>query len=557
MAEYIIANGETLSNQYFGYGDTILVQTGGTLNGAVIPYNVSSVTLEAGAALSGTIRTAKEITLSGSGAVDASGADLILDISDRKPENDLGIMISDLTLLAANSLSVVVDPDQDKGTYRLVGNAADFTGTISIMDSFGESLGTLSVGDSSLDYEFAHYALSLNESDELCLTVSSNLPDQNDYVLLYKDNELYRTYPSTNPLPASLTISSADNVDGDTLYVLKNGIADDITLGEGGTLHYHSGATVTDLYLQETINQGCPSTSLLHATFDGNEESGLLTGTHQLDDFSYQNKVLTNMAVLRNSEVVVKNGVTVNGLYIDPDAIITIDSGSTVTGNIREYNGIGDNWSLPIYLSLRESAIDNARIYESRHGITVGAQNSTINNLTVIPFDPVLEYAACEITIYQSTVTNSVVNGLRCLNNNVYGGQNRLGNVTVDTLANYSNVILTGDLVVKNMICGSGSIDADNHAITLDMTQRTVSDDFMIRDRTDFRNISKYNLLLRGAMPGRYHIAQYVDSLTDTYDICLSTAPDTIIGSLSRANNWTFTPLPSSFNTAPSILNLA
>ena len=96
--QYTIANGETMTRT-FATGDIILVKNGGTLADSVIPLGVASVTLESGSNLSGTIRTAKEITLSGSSAVNASAADLVLDISERKPENDLGIMISDLTLL--------------------------------------------------------------------------------------------------------------------------------------------------------------------------------------------------------------------------------------------------------------------------------------------------------------------------------------------------------------------------------------------------------------------------------------------------------------------------
>ena len=132
--DYTIANGETLSNITFGYGDIVTVQNGGTLSDAVIPKTVESVTLEDGAILTGSIRTAKEMTVGGT--VNAAEADLTLDISAHKPEDEIFLN----SLFETQSISITVSNDQDKGTYRLFGDAADFAGAITVQSSLGAIL---------------------------------------------------------------------------------------------------------------------------------------------------------------------------------------------------------------------------------------------------------------------------------------------------------------------------------------------------------------------------------------------------------------------------------
>ena len=99
---YTIANGETLDDITFGNGDIVTVQNGGTLSNAIIPKSVTSVTLENGAILDGGISTAKFITVSGS--VNASSADLDLNISTRTPED--GLFLN--SLFETQSISITV-----------------------------------------------------------------------------------------------------------------------------------------------------------------------------------------------------------------------------------------------------------------------------------------------------------------------------------------------------------------------------------------------------------------------------------------------------------------
>ena len=51
----VISSGEISSGEIFGYGDTITVKSGGTLDDAYIPADAQSLTLEAGAILTNSI----------------------------------------------------------------------------------------------------------------------------------------------------------------------------------------------------------------------------------------------------------------------------------------------------------------------------------------------------------------------------------------------------------------------------------------------------------------------------------------------------------------------
>ena len=108
----VISSGEISSGEIFGYGDTITVKSGGTLDDAYIPADAQSLMLEAGAILTDTITIGVNTLVQG--IIDADEADINLDISDRKEEN--GILISDWeNISSANSLftaSVILSPQE-------------------------------------------------------------------------------------------------------------------------------------------------------------------------------------------------------------------------------------------------------------------------------------------------------------------------------------------------------------------------------------------------------------------------------------------------------------
>ena len=522
MADYIIANGQTLSNQNFGYGDTILVKNGGTLVDSVIPRDVVSVSLETGAILSGTIRTAKEVTTSGS--VNASSADLILDISDRKPEEP--IMVSAWSLLSSKTLTVAVDSNQDKGTYRLFGNASGYSGTITVAYSFGTTLGTLSLENPELDFDITHYLLSLNEDNELCLTVSSNIPDTTSYVLLYRDTTLIDHAKSFS----GITIPGADDSAGNKLIVLKKGVADQITLHDGGTIQYYPGATVTNLNID--IPERGASNIHFHAVFDGNEETGELTGTHRYGAFSYQDKVLKDFVVFQQSEVIVQNGVEVNGIYLAPHGSITIKSGSTVTGEIRKFDFSG--WGgHTIYMAVYDGVMRDVDIYETYpFPLSLTVNNCELTNITTLVsgsthYASVIDWTNRRLYLKKSTITDSFIDNL------LSEGGSRIGNVKAIYLSvSNGTTQLIGDISLTYRFSVNGYLDANGHMITIDMTHRKLIDGYFVENISHVSEDAVYKLIVRSiTAPGKYRLASGV--CNNMFQIVTDSDPDTVIGVLS------------------------
>ena len=160
------------------------------------------------------------------GQVNASNANLELDISRRKEE--YGTLLNDLTLLAASSYTVLVDPDQNKGGYILAGNAQDFRGAITVKGTDGSYRGSLTVDQGTLDYGMTRYSLDLNDNNDLVFSVSSTFEDETDYILLYKDIQIILAKESVS----NLTVSREGKYD--QINVLDKGVAEWISIGNGG-----------------------------------------------------------------------------------------------------------------------------------------------------------------------------------------------------------------------------------------------------------------------------------------------------------------------------------
>ena len=248
MADYIIPNGQYSWNQDIKIegNDTIFVQSGGVLSSIVIPRWVGSVTLEDGAYLNGTIGTAKELSILGT--VYGYGAILTLDISERTPEE--AIMINDWSQMATvEALSFCVGSGQGAGTYRLIGNASGFSRTVSITNTQGAELGTLSLENPELDCDLRHYTLLLNEANELCLTVSSSLPSGTK-ILLTRNGQII---DASLPFADGLTLPSGEY---DHLFVVSDGFAEDIFVEYGGVITVTDEGTADAIHIDGGVLEG-------------------------------------------------------------------------------------------------------------------------------------------------------------------------------------------------------------------------------------------------------------------------------------------------------------
>ncbi len=118
-----------------------------------------------------------DITLAGSlkatGAVGLTNVNFTLDVSDRSTSDDY--IINDYAQLGtADSWTIVVDNDQSLGTYKLAGNATGFDSSITIKNTSGSSLGSLSLNAAALISGSTKYALALDQDNGMNLTLSTN-----------------------------------------------------------------------------------------------------------------------------------------------------------------------------------------------------------------------------------------------------------------------------------------------------------------------------------------------------------------------------------------------
>ena len=441
-----ISNGEISSGEIYGYGDNITVKSGATLDDAYIPSSAGSLTLEAGAILTDTITIGVNTTVEG--IVDADEANLNLDISDRKEED--GVLISDWeNISSANSISITVDSNQDKGTYILAANAAEFDKTITIKSDSELELGTISVSNPQLDYSMTRYNLAINDDGQLVLTVSSNISDTSDYIFLYKDGELVATAKSVDGIEIS------EKGMYDEMIVLNGGIATNCTI-TSGIINVQDGGIVTDL----EQNGGA-------LRFDYTEGSDtIITGTNSAGElFFVSNNEIKNV---RAEKVSVSGNVLITDSHFSGD--LSTSGSVTITGDI--FLGGMFNFQSGTTITSASLIASNSRHEYSIWGEGVLVENSslTFNGGAYVEMVSGIE------------VNNSFIYG----NTLIYLRGGEYSNVTVDATPYFSvrgTITLNDTFYIEDNTCSdwlAGAIDANGQTIVVDYTERSVLDDALL-----------------------------------------------------------------------------
>ncbi len=432
--DIIIEDGEIFADQWWdSTGATITVASGGTIGDTTLTHRVESLTLEGGANVTGTLTTAAPVTVGGE--LNAAEANIVWDISRYKLEE--GLFWSDLGATGAASYSLMVSANQNKGTYRIAGNAADFAGSIRIISNGGVELGTLSLEAPVLDHDITRYTLEYNEAGELTVTVSSNITNDCYYVFLYKDNQLQV------PLEEGFSITVSGDGEYENIVVIDGGIAGNIELLSGGLLTVYAGAMVV----------GVDQASGGRLRFDYTEgDSTVITGANQYGSFLVENNVLSNVV----GEYVNLSG---NLFVVDYHSygVFTSVDGVDITGTFVENNS---------YAYFRNGT--------HIHDCTLTVNGSIYNS------DLVFEKG---ITVTDSSINRGRFNGGDYYNvtvgtGNFYGGT--FGESTWNGGCLYSYVSLDGNLTVNNTITrylyGDGYLDAMGNTITLNFKKRKTTD---------------------------------------------------------------------------------
>ena len=139
-----VYNGGVALNTTVGNGAVLTVSSGGKITGRFLATAEAVVSAYAGAIVD-------------------------FDISDLAPAN--AALLNNLSLVTgAPSFTLTVDGTQADGTYNLAGGAAGFNKTISVVNTGGTSLGTLTVGQTAT-IGGVNYTLNLGGDNTLSVTV--------------------------------------------------------------------------------------------------------------------------------------------------------------------------------------------------------------------------------------------------------------------------------------------------------------------------------------------------------------------------------------------------
>ncbi len=175
-----VHSGTTADSVTVASGGGLFIYDGGLADGITVQSG-GIVFVSGGGKLTGQLTFENGATVSA-----ASDSILDFDLTRTKPGNTA--LVNDLSLvLGAPSCALTVAGDQYSGRYTLAGGAGSFTGTITVKDSSGETLGVLTAGTTDVELGDYTYSLGLAENS-LVLTLTriglDNGPDDgwNDWL---------------------------------------------------------------------------------------------------------------------------------------------------------------------------------------------------------------------------------------------------------------------------------------------------------------------------------------------------------------------------------------
>ena len=182
------------------------------------------------------------------GAIVSAAKDAVLDFDLSQIAPGAETRVSGLSLVQGTPVyTLTVSDSQEKGGYTLADGAADFDGAITVRNTLGESIGTLTV-DGTLETDNRLYTLNLDD-DVLSLTCYALIKDRiiSHETVSVTPYEFYRN-PIVN-YSGYLIVSSGGMAtgatvnDGGSLRISSGGIANSTTVNSKGGLYISSGGT--------------------------------------------------------------------------------------------------------------------------------------------------------------------------------------------------------------------------------------------------------------------------------------------------------------------------
>ena len=312
---------------------------------------------------SGGIVTGRYDILNGAVVSAAAGATVDFDLH-RTSAGAAGALLSNLSLISGTpNYSLTVDGTQSVGSYKLAGGAAGFNKALTVKDSAGTELGTITVDGDAVGYNGKLYGLKLTDDTLSVLVVNGS-----------SGNVFMGTVTSGTKTITSGSSAVGATVDVEGLLIIEDdGKASNTLVKAGGEMVVSSGGKVKGI----TIEEGGMA-SVLEDVMAGNVVVN--GGQFILEQYgwAYQaskgSTVSSNTIVKNGGQVIVHESAYLVGAYVSEGGRVDVLSDGTFeTGRVNDGEVYAFNGACVSRVTLEDGGILNVESGGSVQHINVSA----------------------------------------------------------------------------------------------------------------------------------------------------------------------------------------
>jgi autotransporter passenger strand-loop-strand repeat protein len=329
-----IHSGTTGIDLTFNKGNGLTVFSGGFVKNITLGYDI-------GLGVSSGGKVTGKMTFDAGARVTAYDGG-ILDFDLRETAADADALLNNLSVVKGDpTFTLTVTGSEAYGTYKLAESATGFDKTITVVNTLGETLGTLTVAGGRKLIDGRKYMLNLDESSGLSVTISDRIDLTGDL-----DSEFH--------LESDMVGSGVNVLSGGALYISSGAEADHVTVNFGGYIQFwDASGTMTNIKENGGYANTHPDATVTFLpnsfggyTYSGNSMASIHSGTigsgltvcsdGGINVFS--GGVAQNVTAGSRGEVSIRSGGTVDGITISSGGRLEVLSGGKVTGKLTLYD---------------------------------------------------------------------------------------------------------------------------------------------------------------------------------------------------------------------------
>ena len=346
-------NGASVSGLTLSSGGSLNVSSGGI---------VSQTTVSSGGVVTGILRKTQGLTF--------SGGTLDLNIAKSSENDGFHYLVDSISYAdirnGTYNVTLTVANKQLNGTYYLINNATGFNKTITVKNSVGYQLGTLTVGSGAKELlDGVTYDLKLDDGDLLVTVTGGAIPDPivSGITLIDERRDI------TSGMSAIDVKVSA----GGILNVFSKGTASNTTVYDGGEFNVNSGGRVEGI----AIEKGGSASIFEDVMAENVVVNG---GMFSLEQYGWAyhlssgHTVSSNTIVKNGGQVIVHDSAYLIGAYVSQGGRVDVLSDGTFeTGRVNDGEVYAFNGALVSRVDLEDGGILNVESGGSVQHINVSA----------------------------------------------------------------------------------------------------------------------------------------------------------------------------------------